>query len=251
MTFVSLWFEAILPFIILFLWRFPKVRMISIALVIVFHLMIACSLELGMVTPYTLILWLIVIPAIFWSKIPERWQFHPKKVYSHHKLATALATLYLIVILAGNWLEWNEKDSVLKSFFHKYQLNQTWSLFSNREVTSPKTYWIKYTGKFSDGKTKDLISGQSFSAGFPASSKEVFPDVIYKHYILEHFIRSKTEKMANLRRLAFYYCRTHTDNVSGKPDSVQFTIFLKTIEGPVEQLVQKSFNCSDSDLKIQ
>ncbi len=168
----TLYFEILVPFLLLVPWKNAWIRLVLIAIYSVFHIAIGFTLNVAIFIFVPLIAWSALLPGCFWNwirvgqsvghygadlKIRLKNQVKIKKSRALSFLRTSF--LGLCIFLISSWTYYslpgmgNGFPQMFKPFFLTLGLSQSYGVFA---VTLPRAGWFWIPAQLSDGSRVEL-----------------------------------------------------------------------------------------------
>lgn len=188
LTRASFLLELLGPWIALLSFPFPRVRTGLVFGFILFHVGTAFVMEVGMFPWVSIAAWCALLPREFWQRVMNVPASLPRasmkipasKLRWLGNLAAAFA-LFLIVI--QNYEQKSERRYVVPPFFSNIirvlGIQQGWSMFA---AAAQENGWMVVAARFSDGTSRDLMTGKPVTFDPPEHISVLFPSDRFRTY---------------------------------------------------------------------
>ncbi len=233
----TLFFEILVPFLLLVPWKNTWIRLVLIALYSGFHIAIGLTLNVAIFIFVPLIAWSALLPGCFWNSIGvgnANGTLRPKtqeKIKNLRALSFLRTSfLGLCIFLISSWTYYslpglgNGFPQMFRPFFLTLGLSQSYGVFA---VTLPRAGWFWIPAKLSDGSTVELsIDGKT------REFRQAPPDMDTSNRLNDRwgkYIESLTGGFWFLRENhGIYLCNQWKKNISTKRSLETFVIYYVT-----------------------
>ncbi|UXP31848.1 HTTM domain-containing protein [Reichenbachiella agarivorans] len=190
LNYLTLFLERVLWLGLLIPRKNGWIRSVLVLSFMSFHLGLFCFMELGTFPFLGMIIWIPLIPAIFWrwisyvvskSIVLDKYKNEIYNQWNNRGLwLSAFLFVFLMIYSATGFKPWFGHPRYLDSVIKNSRLKQEWSLFSG-----PKKYdgWLVVEGKLQDGQVVDLLrNGAEINWEKPALFSAQFPNHRQRKY---------------------------------------------------------------------
>lgn len=244
LTGATLIFEFVGP--LLALLPLPYLRIAMSLSFMAFHISLFLCMELGLFPWIMIALWMVYLPAAFWEiRFPKKLAAQMesafararKKIPSRHLLDWKLSSptwfgqsvaaffLFLITLLNLHTVNYVKAPLFLLQLTNVTYVNQTWDMFAPYPIRNDG--WFVIEGKFQDGSTRDLMTGQAKTYEKPLHPADAYPGSEWRKFMLTVWDKANGKIILPFAR---YLCRQHSTS-EGESSNLA-TISIEFVKEP-------------------
>ena len=232
------WFEITVPLVALLPIMTQRLRLVAIAVMVLFHIGIELTLHVGLFSLVSLVGWSAFLPPIFWDwcdrhvsldrlrrwweqRVPPSGVTPGVRLPYGRRIANGIAALLLLYVVVWNVrvlrVQQQDPDVMplnLTPIAHALSLNQKWTMFSSPR---PSDGWYILIGEYQDGSKVELLTGEAFNPMTirkPDNAASLLPNHRWRKYLR---ILSLPENEPLRRHLAGPICRTWSADAADHP----------------------------------
>jgi hypothetical protein len=255
LTFATFYLEAFGPFFAFSpIWTAP-LRMATVVIFMLFHLIgLNLTMTLALFPYICAVAWMAFIPGWFWNHVLKQpKQIIPTIPWKASWLSNGLATFFIIYIFFWNvstlgisWPPFSPPPLIISSLFG---VDQTWDMFAPTPLREDG--WYVMPGLLKDGTEINVFTnGGPVDWKKPALLSAVYPNDRWRSYLMNLVIEEEGEMHIPL--YANYLCRQWNSTHSSDKKLLSFDIYfmgrensLETPSAPYQRMLLWHQECSE------
>jgi hypothetical protein len=237
LTFTTFYLESYGPFFAFSpIWSGP-IRMATVIVFILFHLLgLNLTMELALFPYICAVAWLAFVPGWFWDYVlKKRSQLTQIPPWRAGWLSNLLASFFLLYVFLWNvstlgivWPPFSPPSpQIINSML---DIDQKWDMFAPSPLRVDG--WYVIPGRLKDGTQIDVMTGKALNWEKPPLLSAIYPNDRWRSYLMNFYITE--EGYLYIPYYAHYLCQNWNENHSSDQQLLAFDIYYVVKENSLE-----------------